>query len=121
VRCSWARKNCVLADCRFTAALGSAEELEASVREATVLLAAKTGPQAASSAAAKTGETRAKLLGEKKEEKKRLKQREARATHRPRTRAKFFRLNVMHNPPPQNRYFPKTANCLMLLEPLSRS
>jgi hypothetical protein len=115
VRCSWARKNCVLADCRFTAALGSAEELEASVREATVLLAAKTGPQAASSAAAKTGETRAKLLGKKKEEKKGLKQREARARHAPRTHAKFTQLNFMHN------RRPKTATSLMLLEPLSRS
>jgi hypothetical protein len=60
VRCSCARKNCVLADCRFTVAVGSADELEAAV------LGAKPTPHAANSATAKTGETRAKLLCKKK-------------------------------------------------------
>jgi hypothetical protein len=94
----------VLADCRFTAALGSADELEAAVFDATVLLAAKTGLQAVSSAAAKTGETRAKLLWKKKEEKTWRNARENGGTPTPPTHAKFVRLNFMHNPPPQDRH-----------------
>jgi hypothetical protein len=94
----------VLADCRFTAATGSADELGAGFG-ATVLLEAKTGLQAVSSTAAKTGETRAKLLWKKKEEKTWPNARETCPLHTPATHAKFFRLNFMHNPPPQSRYF----------------
>jgi hypothetical protein len=64
MRWSCARKNCVLADCRFTAAVGSADELEATE------FAAKPTLQATSSPAAKTGETRAKLVWKKREKKK---------------------------------------------------
>jgi hypothetical protein len=87
----------VLADCRFTAAVGSADELE--VTE----FAAKATLEVTSSAAAKTGETRAKLLRKKREGKKRRNARELRAFNVLKTHAKFFRLNFMHNPPPQTR------------------
>jgi hypothetical protein len=105
----------VLADCRFTVALGSAGELEGAGFGSTVSLAAKTGLQAASSAAAKTGETRAKLLGKKREEKTWPNGRETCPLHTAAPPAKFFRLNLIDNPPPQ------TATSLMLLVPLSRS
>jgi hypothetical protein len=97
MRWSCARKNCVLADCRFTAAVGSADQLEGTE------LAAKPTLQATSSAAAKTGETRAKSLWKKREGKKRWHARERRALNVLKTHAKFFRLNLMPNPPPQTR------------------
>jgi hypothetical protein len=97
MRWSCARKNCVLADCRFTAAVASADELEATE------FAAKATLQVTSSAAAKTGETRAKLLWKKREGKKRWNARELHAFNVLKTHAKFFRLNFMHNPPTQTR------------------
>jgi hypothetical protein len=87
----------VLADCRFTAAVGSADELEATE------FAAKATLEVSSSAAAKTGETRAKPLCKKREGKKRWNERELHALNVLKTHAKFFRLNFMHNPPPQTR------------------
>ena len=57
--------------------------------------------QATSIAAAKTGETRAKLRWKKREGKKRWNARELHALNVLKTHAKFFRLNFMHNPPPQ--------------------
>jgi hypothetical protein len=97
MRWSCARKNCALADCRFTAAVGSADELEATA------FAAKAPLEVTSSAAAKTGETRAKLLRKKREEEKRWNARELHAFNVLKTHAKFFRLNFMPNPPPQTR------------------
>jgi len=75
--------------------VGSADELEATE------FAANPAPQATSSAAAKTGEARAKLLWKKREGEKRWNARELRALNVLKTHAKFFRLNFMHNPPPQ--------------------
>jgi hypothetical protein len=97
MRWSCARKNCVLADCRFTAAVGSADELEATE------FAAKPTLEVSSSAATKTGETRAKLLCKKREGKKRWQARELHELNVLKTQGKFFRLNFMHNPPPQTR------------------
>jgi hypothetical protein len=77
--------------------VGSADEPEATE------LAAKATLQVTSSAATKTGETRAKLLCKKKEGKKRWNARELHALNVLKTHAKFFRLNFMHNPPPQTR------------------
>jgi hypothetical protein len=89
--------------------MGSADELEATE------FAAKPTLEATSIAAAKTGETRAKLRWKKREGQKRWNARELHALNVLKTHAKFFRLNFMHNPPPQ------TANSLMRLQPLSRS
>jgi len=66
---------------------------------------AKTGLQAASRATAKTGETRAKLLLKKKEEKKCSNTRKRCALNALKTHATVFRLNFMHNPPPQTAHF----------------
>jgi hypothetical protein len=77
--------------------MGSADELE------TTEFAAKATLQATSSAAAKTGETRAKLRWKKREGKKRWNARELHVLNVLKTHGKFFRLNFMHNLPPQTR------------------
>jgi hypothetical protein len=103
--------NCVLADCRFTVALGCAPPGFAvlapqnDVPAAAAAFGAKPAPQAASSATAKTGETRAKLVWKKREEKKRWSQRKSYVLNGLLTPGKFFRLNFMHNPPPQTAHF----------------
>ena len=107
-RCSSARENCVLADCRFAAFGSPVPSLDAEFVLEDLLEAKLPGDKTAldtlKSTTAKTGETRAKLLWKKREEKTRRNARENGATHKPPTHAKFVRLNFMHNPPPQDRY-----------------
>jgi len=108
-RCSSARANCVLADCRFAAVGSPAPSLDGELVLEDLLEAKLSGNKAAldrlKSATAKTGETRAKLLLKKREEKRHWNARELSALNALETPAKFFRLNLMHNPPPQTAHF----------------